>query len=57
MLSFDLSFSFLFSHSQMVVGSETRLGNLLDFGQLFKAWGLPKFLTVSGNFCKSCQNL
>ena len=25
--------------SQMVVGSVTRLGDLLDFGQLFKAFG------------------
>ena len=35
--------------------SVTRLGNLLDFGHLFKAFGnlfLPKSPTFSGNFCK-----
>ena len=37
----------------------TRLGELLDFGQLFKAFGnnnLPKSFTFLGNFYR-CQKL
>ena len=33
----------------------TRLGDLLDFGQLFKAFGNNQFVKIShilGNFCK-----
>ena len=32
--------------------SVTRLGDLLDFGQLFKAFSLAKSLTFLGDFCK-----
>ena len=42
----------------VVVVSVTKLGNLLDFGQLFKAFGkinLPKFPTFLGNFCKGVK--
>ena len=38
--------------------SVTRLGNLMDFGQLFKAFGkinLPKSPTFLGNFCKGVK--
>ena len=40
--------------------SVTRLGNLLDFGQLFKALGNNKFAYISHilrQFLKRCQNL
>ena len=43
---------------QWVMTSVTRLGNLLDFGQLFKAFGnnyLPKSPTFLGNFCKGVK--
>ena len=37
-------------------GSVTRLGDLLHFGQLFKATIiLPKLLTFLGNFCKGVK--
>ena len=40
--------------------SVTRLGDLLDFGQVFKAFGnhlgiLPKSPTFLGNFCKGVK--
>ena len=34
-----------------IAASVTRLGDLLDFGQHFKAFDLPKSLTFLGNFC------
>ena len=40
------------------LSSVTRLGNLLDFGQLFKAFdnnNLPKSPTFLGNFCKAIK--
>ena len=40
--------------------SVARLGNLLDFGQLFKAFGninLPKSPTFLGNFCKCVKSI
>ena len=42
-----------------VSGSVTRLGDLLDFGQLFNARAtisLPKYHTFFGNFCKGVKN-
>ena len=41
-----------------ITGSVTRLGNVLDFGQLFKAGAtisLPKYTTFLGNFCKGVK--
>ena len=37
--------------------SVNRLGDLLDFGQVFKALGnnLPESLTLLGNFCKGVK--
>ena len=42
----------------LLLNSVTRLGNLLDFGHLFKAFAtinLPKSSTFLGNFCKGVK--
>ena len=52
----DIDFCYL--HFQKVTINVTRLGNLLHFGQLFKALGtiiLPKSPTFLGNFCKGVK--
>ena len=44
----------------LVLGSVTRFGDLLHFGQLFKARGtiiLPKLPTVLGNFVKVSKSV
>ena len=62
-LSWDHSYGkwFIFSASQLLpISSVTRLGDLMDFGQLFKAFGNNEFTQISKilrQFLYRCQKL
>ena len=49
----------MFDNTTYLPASVTRLGDLLDFGQLFKACGNNEFAQISptflGNFCKGVK--
>ena len=56
--SCNLSQRVSFHASAEALSSVTRLGDLVEFGQLFKTCGtigLPKSLAFLGNFCKGVK--
>ena len=59
MISFNLSFSFLFSHSQnkevVVVGSEIRIGRFIELWATFQSLGFDQISHILRQFLQRCQ--